>query len=90
MELLQTFVSTGECRRSRGEGKRTGGPWVRRVGFSNNMFAFALLPPSWARASFLLWGEGETLVREGGFCAMQENPKCVPMARPYASFLRGF
>ena len=42
-------------------------------------------PPPGPELSFPLWGEDETLVREGAFCAMQENPKFVPMARPYAS-----
>ena len=55
-------------------------PEVRRVGFAS----FALLPPSRARAPFLLWGRGSS-GSGGGLCAMLEKPKFVPMARPYAS-----
>ena len=44
-------------------------------------------PPPVPELSFPLWGEEGAPVREGGFCAMQENPKFVPMARPYASHI---
>ena len=54
-------------------------PEVRRVGFAS----FALLPPSRARAPFLLWGRGSS-GSGGGLCAMLGKPKFVPMARPYA------
>ena len=46
----------------------------------------ALLPPSRARASPFPFRGGVSSGSRGGLCAMLEDPKFVPMARPYASY----
>ena len=79
MELLQTFVLIEACRRSRGESKRTGGPWVRRVGFSKDtststaapLLGQSFLPPLGRRGDSgpgggLLCNAGEPEIRTYG------------------------